>query len=188
MKVNENDLKIAPDMMNKEQFTKLCHLSKRTALYLLESGLLPSTNTGKKTRCYIIKKSDVIEFINDKTNNPNRYIPPNKWYTYGKPQKSYTVRIYPDGVVTKDKMESYYKKCLARYPDLLITSDVVKFTGYARQTVMNWVEKDRLKILTKTSKYYIPKVFLIDFLCSDYYNGLIRKTKKHMDAIWQMSR
>jgi len=188
MKVNETELKKAPEVMNKEQLRKLCHISKRTALFLLETGLLPSTNTGKKTRCYRIKKSDVIEFINDKKVNPNKYIPPERWYTYGAPTQSFTVRVYPSGAISKERMKCFYTSRLSQYPDLMTTKDVVEFTGYARQSVVNWVDKGHLQILTKTNTFHIPKVFFIEFLCSDYYNGLVRKTEKHMNAIWLMSR
>ena len=183
-----NELKNYPEIMNKEQFTKLCHIAKRTALYLLESGLVPCECTGKKTRCYKIKKSDIVAFVNDKTVNPNKYIPPEHWYTYGNGEKSITVRVYPDSSISKEKMKGYYKNCLAKYPDLMTTQDVVRFTGYVRETVANWVNNGHLQVLTKTYTFHIPKVYLIDFLCSDYYNNLIRKTPKHMNAIWQMSR
>ena len=54
----------------------VCHISKRTALYLLQFGLIPSETTGKKTRCYKIKKFDVIAFMEDREVNPSKYIIP----------------------------------------------------------------------------------------------------------------
>ena len=47
-----------PDVMNKEQFFRICHISKSTALHLLKSGKVPCEWSGKKTRCYKIKKED----------------------------------------------------------------------------------------------------------------------------------
>ena len=35
-----------PDVMNKEWYYKVCRVSKKTALYLLQSGLIPSKCTG----------------------------------------------------------------------------------------------------------------------------------------------
>ncbi|MGM9647895.1 MAG: hypothetical protein ACI3YH_07180, partial [Eubacteriales bacterium] len=40
-----------PDVMNKDQFYRICHISKSTALHLLKSGKVPCEWTGKKTRC-----------------------------------------------------------------------------------------------------------------------------------------
>lgn len=42
-----------PDVMNKDQFYRLCHISKSTALHLLKGGKVPCEWTGKKTRCYM---------------------------------------------------------------------------------------------------------------------------------------
>ena len=39
-----------PDVMSKDQFYKLCHISKSTARYLLQTGKVPCRYTGKKTR------------------------------------------------------------------------------------------------------------------------------------------
>ena len=36
-----------PDVMNKDQFYRLCHISKSTALHLLKSGKVPCEWWGK---------------------------------------------------------------------------------------------------------------------------------------------
>ena len=59
------DWNSVPDVMNKDQFYRLCHISKSTALHLLKSGKVPCEWTGKKTRCYKIKKEDVIWQMHD---------------------------------------------------------------------------------------------------------------------------
>ena len=41
------------DILTKEQMRIVCHISKRKAMYLLQSGLIPCINTGKKTHTYI---------------------------------------------------------------------------------------------------------------------------------------
>lgn len=41
MKTNHKELKNYPDVMSKEQMRIVCHISKRTALYLLQLGLIP---------------------------------------------------------------------------------------------------------------------------------------------------
>ena len=83
MKYDAKEFKKYPEIMNKEQMRIACHISKQTALYLLQFYLIPHTCTGKKTRCYAIKKSDVIAFMNDREVNPEKYIAPKNWYKYG---------------------------------------------------------------------------------------------------------
>ena len=70
MKYDAKEFKRYPEIMSKEQMRIACHISKRTALYLLQFNLIPHTFTGKKTRCYAIKKSDVIAFMNDRDDAP----------------------------------------------------------------------------------------------------------------------
>ena len=43
-----------PDPMSRNDFRIACHIGTRTSLYLLQSGLVPCKNNGKKTRCYKI--------------------------------------------------------------------------------------------------------------------------------------
>ena len=39
-----------PETISKEQFYRIAHISKATALHLLQNGLVPCKDTGKKTR------------------------------------------------------------------------------------------------------------------------------------------
>lgn len=41
-----------PKTMSKDQLYRVAHISKATALYLLQSGAIPCKDTGKKTRRY----------------------------------------------------------------------------------------------------------------------------------------
>lgn len=52
-----------PDPMSRTDFRKACHIGTRTSIYLLESGLVPCENNGKKTRCYKISKADVAAYL-----------------------------------------------------------------------------------------------------------------------------
>ena len=49
-----------PKTMNKEQFYRAAHISKATALYLLQSGLVPCQDTGKKTRYNEKRLADIF--------------------------------------------------------------------------------------------------------------------------------
>ena len=55
-----------PDIITKDQLYRICHISKSTARYLLQSGKIPCYYTGKQTRCYQIKKEDVIAYLEDR--------------------------------------------------------------------------------------------------------------------------
>ena len=68
--INWNEV---PDVITKEQFYRICHISKSTALYLLKSGAVPCEYSGKKTRCYKIKKDDVKKYLESKGLFPEYY-------------------------------------------------------------------------------------------------------------------
>ena len=61
-----------PDRITKDQLYRICHISKSTARYLLQSGKIPCYYTGKQTRCYQIKKEDVIAYLEDRKRMPRR--------------------------------------------------------------------------------------------------------------------
>ena len=72
-----------PDPMSRNDFRIVCHIGTRTSLYLLQSGLVPCKNNGKKTRCYKIAKKDVAEYLYRRESDPMHYTPPSGWYAKG---------------------------------------------------------------------------------------------------------
>ena len=65
-----------PETVQKEQFRIICHISKRTARYLLQSGLVPCVQSGKKTRNYTIKTKDIVRYLERREIHPEKYKPP----------------------------------------------------------------------------------------------------------------
>ena len=186
MKYDAKEFKRYPEIMSKEQMRIACHISKRTALYLLQFNLIPHTFTGKKTRCYAIKKSDVIAFMNDREVNPEKYIAPKNWYKYGgEIVRPYKIRIQPPCAKDEKKLRRYYESKLAALPDVMDVAAAVDFTGYNRRTVCQWIRVGKLKALSLLQKYMIPKCYLIDWLCSDDYNNTNRKSRRHIDMLWE---
>ena len=186
MVYDKKELNKYPDIMSKEDMRKACHISKRTAQFLLQFNLIPYICTGKKTRCYKINKSDVIALLIDREANPERYIVPGKYYKYG-PAKAYKIRILPE-MPEPDKMRRYYKSVLKDKPDVFSVQDIMQLTDYNRRTVGSWIHEKKLRALVLPGRYMVPKVWLIDWLSSEAYNGFNRKTKKHIDTLWTMSK
>ena len=69
-----------PEYISSDQMYRICHISKRTCRYLLETGLVPNIDSGKKTRRFKIKTTDVVSYLNDRENNPLRYKAPDDYY------------------------------------------------------------------------------------------------------------
>lgn len=56
-------LKDCPEWLSMEQFRVVAHISKRKAKWLLENGVIPCEDSGKQTRRFQIRRSDVAEFL-----------------------------------------------------------------------------------------------------------------------------
>ena len=181
--VDENErytliLEEYPKYISKEQMYKLCHISKYTAQYLLESGLVPSTCSGKKTRKYKIATSDVVRYLQKREVLPERYLVPE-----GYRKKVYKSKFNPLAPETIEKMCAYYEKQLGEYPDVMNVQQVSAFTGYTDTTVVRWCGAKKFHRFRIRNVYKIPKLSLIDFLMSVDFRGIRTKSEKHRDLI-----
>lgn len=184
MKENAINWNSIPDVITKDQLYRICHISKSTALYLLQSGKIPCEYTGKRTRCYKIKKQDVIAYLQDRKVFPESYSAPAGWYGGSYPVKMQ--REIPP--IVREDMHEYYKGLLSKYPDVLTADDVVKLTGYVKTSVNNWCRKGHLKSFKKNGINHIPKVYLIEFFCSIYFRTIVRKSKWHIFILKEFAR
>lgn len=167
-----------PPIMTKEQFTKSCHISKRMAEYLLKSGLVPNKRLKKKTHSYIISKADIIAFVIDRTENPAKYVIPPK---YDRRQRKRDVVYLSFGTVPRNVVREYYERQLKNEPDILPVRVIADFTGYTEKTVRRWITGNHLRVFCRDAgKYIISKSAFLDFLSSDYYNGIQLKTDRHL--------
>lgn len=173
-----------PEMMSKEQFYKVAHISKATALYLLSSGKIPCKDSGKKTRRYCIRTDDVIFYLIDRELHPGKYCAVDAWYKtrsgYGKSRTTYRQELSEITGQQRKLFLPYLERQLADYGDLLTVKEVSKITDYCHTTVRRWCESGKLRYFYVASKFLIPKCELISFLTSPYCCNINRKTWKHL--------
>ncbi len=94
-----------------------------------------------------------------------------------------------------ESLRNYYQKQLRDFPQLLPVSDIVRFTGYGKTTVNNWIMRNELKPLTYKNKRIqsfnrgkgslITKDSFLDFLTGTYYRRIIRKSNIHKEQAKQ---
>lgn len=191
MKTSESDFKdierAYPNGMSKDQFYKVAHISKATALYLLKSGLVPCKDSGKQTRRYKIKTEDVLNYLKDRELDPRKYEAPAGWY---KPKPSR--RRLKD--TTKEKLrklddaglirlKAFFEELLVENDDLLTAEQVSAFLGYSKSTVVEWCVKKRLKSFMISGKYMIPRASIAAFLASEESFRVHRKTSVHINML-----
>ena len=118
--------------------------------------------------------------------DPMRYTPPSGWYynypKHKKPAASLERKLNYKG---EERLlaKEWYEQQLANYPDVLTVAQVCEVTGYQRHTILKWCSKGLLKAILQTPKYMIPKVWLLEFVTSDFFNEISRKCGKHYAAI-----
>ena len=184
MKENAVNWDSIPEIITKDQLYRICHISKSTALYLLKSGKIPCEYTGKRTRCYKIKKADVIAYLKDRKVFPESYSAPAGWYS-----NSYPVKMQSEvPPVVREDMHDFYAKLLSKYPDVLMAEDIVKLTGYAKTTVNSWCRRGHLKSFKKNGVNRIPKVYLIEFFCSPHFRTIVQKSRWHIYILKEFAR
>lgn len=186
--MDSSDIKVIrttyPKIITKDQLYRICHISKKTAYYLLESGLIPNENTGKKTRKYRIRLDDVIKFLQNREANSAAYKPPENYYKEKAHLKSTKRRIRI--VIPPEKKEvvrAYYESKLCSYKDIMTTNDVSDVLGYSKETIINWYRKKEIKCFLIHRKLRFPKEYLIDFMLSKRFNEIANKSKKHIEFL-----
>ena len=129
-----------PNGMSKEAFYKLCHISKRHAQYLLESGIVPCIRCDKQTYRYLVSVNDVMIYLRQREINPEKYAMSGKTR---KGQGKYPLSIEEDGPML-ECLEQIYQRVTAPYPDVLTISEVSEITGYCTKTLLCWCKESKL--------------------------------------------
>ena len=169
-----------PDEMSKEQFTIICRISKATATKLLESGIVPCVHSGKKTRCYTIRKTDVQAYLKNRKGNITLHD------SYDKNGSILLMENPPEEIVRL--LYDFYSEKLSGYHDVITIKDVICFTGYCKESVNRWCRSNDIKHFTRNRKHYIPKRFFIEFLCSARFRLIQRKSLAHLQMIAEFQK
>lgn len=180
--------------ITKEQFCRICHISKRHAKYLLDSGLVKCVDTGKKTRRYTIQAKDVWAYLVDRDVHPEKYKAPVGYYSAhsGKSKRRCSSSQLPETAEPvpftgqeKSLLYTLWEREAAGYADLMATADVCKLTGYQSKTVYSWYHHHFIIGFMIRRKLLIPKSSLLEYLSGDNANAIVRKSAKHRALLRQ---
>lgn len=134
MKYYESIRRKYPEAVSKDQFYQIAHISKATALHLLQNGLVPCKDTGKKTRRYTIRTDDIIFYLIDRELHPEVYRAPDRWYQ--ERSGHYNSRVTYRNELTRLSEEErasfrkYMEDEFCQYGDLLTIVEVAEAIGY----------------------------------------------------------
>ena len=64
------------ELLYAEEICKILHISKRKCAWMLQNGMIPCKDSGKKTRRYTVLRKDLDAYIKDSTEHPEKYFIP----------------------------------------------------------------------------------------------------------------
>jgi hypothetical protein len=153
-----------PNYICLDQLYRICKIAKRSALYLIQHGIIPVTDTGKQTWQYKIALDDVITYLKNRERFgsmiPRRAVKSRPLKT-GNNRNSFSKIIKPG---QEGKIAEYFKFIYADYDDILTMVDVAEMTGLYKSTVLKLLKTKQIKSMTNKPKYLIPKKYLLEFV------------------------
>ena len=140
MKINYSHLQEEyPAIITLEQLYQICHISKRKGRWLLENGVIPCQDSGKRTRRFRIRLKDVITYLENTRSSVLKVTVPSGIFssnsTQVKHQKEQALLDsfrFPGFV---KEAAHYYEKNFIKYPEALDTDMVSKMTGFGKSAV-----------------------------------------------------
>lgn len=169
----DQPLPTEPQYLSKEQFYKKCHISKATALHLIESGLVPAIDLHRPTKRYLILSQDVDAYLLAREKDLDKY-----GYTF---QLQEWAEAY--GVDANKWLRDMIHELCEDKPDLLLADDVANLLGYRRDTVCRWCKRKKLKSFFANGIYHIPKQYLLEFVVSAEFYSIQPKSKYHIELL-----
>ena len=170
-----------PDVMSKEVFYKVCHISKATALELLESGKVPSQHSDNPSR-YLIKKEDVMKYMAERKTFSSPCI------DYSHNSRHFHSQHQPLTEEIVILMYDFYTELFKDQPLSFSVKELVALTEYRKATIVSWCEKSILSSTKSKDGYIISKSAFIDFLCSERCQAIVTKSRWHKKVLYDFEQ
>lgn len=172
-----------PDTVTKEQFYRLCHVSKRVATFYLEQGFLPCEKRNTKTHKYLIRTADIVAFLKKRQNKPFAFAVPAG--TSRKPVDPETVRkpIPKESPVDLSSWRMFLSEALADCSDVCGVLEISRICGYSKETILKWCDAGKFTYFNINRAYHIPKKSFIDFMASTEFCMITQKQQKHLELL-----
>lgn len=155
-----------PNTISLNQLYQICHISKRSARYLVQHEIIPCTeNSGHRTWRYQIALDDVITYL-IRREQFGSMIP------CGAATSPKNVSQHKQPAIlsaSEHRVEAYFKRMYAKCPDALTVSDIAAVTGLCKATIRNFIRMKHLNAISEGKTYYIPKLWFIEFTKSQHF-------------------
>lgn len=170
-------LKDCPETLSSEQFRAVAHISKRKAKWLLENGIIPCEDSGKQTRRFQIRRSDVAEFLRRRDAGDLDAVIPVGAFSSKSPIAD------PSPCMESEEFFSFLLDEWADEPDMLTTKQAANLTGYNDTTINNWAADGKIKAVNYYGRNLISKESLTEYLAGPEGQRITRPSQKHKNMI-----
>lgn len=158
------NLEKVPKFVTKEEFCAICGICSHYATKLLKTGQIPYVKRCKQVQGE--KQKHILHYYDIAT-------------------KDITVfaKIHADISECNEKEEEiikqYYKKKYKSIPDKLSIKETSQILGYDDESIRRWIAKGCLVGVRIRETYFIAKEDLIEFVTSEYYRKIFKKSDVH---------
>ncbi len=139
-----------------EAFSKLAHISKRKAKWLLENGYIPCVDTGKQTHRFVISMKDANKFLS----SPAPKYPIGSFSSKAAPEQG----INPIAQINPSDFKRFLILWWSCQPDALKVTEIASLTGYTCPTIRQWLNSGKIKYIATPDERFVPKHRLINFV------------------------
>ena len=141
------------DKLSAEQICKILHISKRKCAWMLQNGMIPCKDSGKKTRRYTVLRKDLDAYIKDSAEHPEKYFIP-VTFTSNNPGKREPDKYYLYPHQVPEDFRPWLDDQWYDLPDVITPKDVETILGYEHESVRRWITRGWLRI-TKAHNFEI---------------------------------
>lgn len=169
-----------PEVITMDQLYRICHISKREARWLLENGVIPCEDSGKKTRRFKIKLDDVIEFLELRDAGLLDDVMPVGIFSsdeYGYPPRQPRTRL------DNGALQAFLLDCWVDAPDMLTIPQTASLCGYSVTTLVRWFQKELFAGIRYRGMILISKESLAEWLASDRGQSIQQQSTTHQELI-----
>ena len=170
-----------PAIISMDQLYRICRISKRKAVWLLESGVIPCADSGRRTRRFRIRLEDVIDFLQRlEAGELDGEIPVGAFSSGGHGQA--------EQPLDSEALASLLLEAWRDAPDMLTARQASEPTGYGTTTVNEWALRGKVAFVCYHSANLISKESLAEYLASPSGQRIAVKSDEHRAAMEQLRR
>ncbi len=167
-----------PEVISMDQFYRICRISKRKARWILENGVVPCRDSGKKTRRFQIRLEDAIAFLRKRDEGLLEGVIP----VGGFSSKS-AADSRPKYDLDSGELCSFLAAQWQGEPDMLTSRQAAALCGYNMYTINRWAQDHLVKAVLYYGKYLISKDSLAEFLSSGAGQSITAMSELHRELL-----